>query len=268
MNKLRSRITTNSAQKSARRSTPAKDQVLRNVIINLGRVALGCGYSADQLTAIARTHWHELPVKPPRSDVAEMAAFRDAPHVLTHWFREPQYLDADGLPLPLAMSGRGPTIEALVKRVNPDLDTARVVRHLLRYGGLRRRGKKWQPIAPRITYRGDPLAIHRHALLVLDGMLQTVAHNVKSRGKDPGWYESVAENASFPAAEAEAFNRRVIRTGRQFLQNLDGEMKRREVAGIVKRRTHRVGVGVYFFNAASNGTAAPRLSVRRRKAQN
>ena len=264
MNKLRSRIKASSAKKSVSGNSPADDQALRDVVENLGRVALGCGYTADQLSEIAHTQWHKLPATAPRSDAAEIVTFRDAPHVLTHWHFEPEYLDDQGQPLPLAMSGSGRTIETLVKLVNPELNTARVVRHLFRYGGLRRRGSKWQPIAPRITYRGDPIAIHRHALLVLDGMLRTVAHNVKSRGNHPGWYESIAENARFPAAQADAFNRRVTRLGRQFLQNLDGEMKRREVGRATKGSTNRVGVGVYLFNAAPDSATLTRTSAKRR----
>ena len=134
MNKLRSRIKANSAKKSVSGNSPADDQVLRDVVENLGRVALGCGYTADQLSEIAHTQWHKLPATAPRSDAAEIVTFRDAPHVLTHWHFEPEYLDDQGQPLPLAMSGGGQTIETLVKLVNPELNTARVVRHLFRYG--------------------------------------------------------------------------------------------------------------------------------------
>ena len=119
-------------------------------------------------------------------------------------------------------------------------------------------------IAPRVSYSGDTVAIHRRGLLVLQGMLATVARNADKHGQQSSRYESLAENASFPADLIEALNRRVTREGRALLRDFDVQMRREEIGTSKTSRRRRVGVGVYFFDAPSAHDYPNRLRRQRR----
>src|SRR5258708_7927633 len=56
----------------------------------------------------------------------------DASHVLTVWYSDPMYLDANAEPIRLRAHGDAPSLEALIKQVDATLDAAVVIRYLIR----------------------------------------------------------------------------------------------------------------------------------------
>jgi hypothetical protein len=108
-------------------------------------------------------------------------------------------------------------------------------------------------------------------------MLRTLEHNGRPKRLARGWFEVFAENPRFPAEARAAFDSRLDRRGMEFLQAIDDDMHRRELARKPGEATVRIGVGVYRFEdevgdeaaigARNTYRPAPRRTQRRRRSK-
>src|SRR2546421_8600819 len=58
-------------------------------------------------------------IPPPRPSRRAGLTSLDHSHVLSHWYRDPRFLDASGAPKALPLAGPGVSLKALVRRVFP-----------------------------------------------------------------------------------------------------------------------------------------------------
>ena len=107
----------------------------------------------------------------------------EASHVLTVWFTEAAYLDADGKPRPLPLEGASMSVAALVRSVDPKLDPREVVMYLIRSGAVRRRGARYVPRKRDVLLRGLGGPDYFRTLRVLRNMLGTLEHNVAAEAQ-------------------------------------------------------------------------------------
>lgn len=242
----------------------APSALAREALERIGRILSGCGVSAEELRRLAAQAFTDLPRGESRIKRSALAYFDDAAHILTLWHSSPQFLNAKGAPIPLSRSRGSRSIGALLEQVNPTLDLDRLIRHLHRYGSIRRRGALWVPTRRYISYRGHPLGQHLHGLQVLLGMLRNIEHNVAAGRRVPTWFEYVAENSSVPRRASRSIDQQVGEQGLKFLHRMDRMLRLHELHRKGRERAMRVGIGVYLYETPSGSARRPRPRSRSR----
>lgn len=211
----------------------------------LARILVHCGQSPKKLQREFATVCRSLKEPTERWDAARLNYVSDLPHVITHWHADSQYLDARGAPLALPLSGRGPSVSSLIRRVLPDAKVEDVIQSLIDLKGIRRRGRLYAPTGQYLSYHQQRVSALAHGLTALLGMLRTLEHNVASR-REATLFEKTAINPRFPLAELSSFHRRFKSLAGDFIWSIDGDMRRREEKHTSGRRT-RLGVGIFAF---------------------
>src|SRR2546421_5368102 len=90
----------------------------RAVLERLAQVLISNGALPSQLSQqFARACRRAIP--PPRPSRRAGLTSLDHSHVLSHWYRDPRFLDASGAPKALPLAGPGVSLKALVRRVFP-----------------------------------------------------------------------------------------------------------------------------------------------------
>ena len=97
------------------RIAPAAIEVLEHV----ARVLRGTGVTPRQMRDAFVRICRKLP--PPSRADRKATEIIDAAHLLTLWFRDREFLNTGGTPRPLPLRGRGPSLDRLIRRVNPAL---------------------------------------------------------------------------------------------------------------------------------------------------
>ena len=217
----------------------------REFLERLARILVGTGHSPRELSREFREICSRLKEPATRWDPAQLTYLWDLPHVISCWHSDPQYIDSQGAPIPLSLRGRGASLRALIDRVLPGEDPNAVVRSLIKFQGVRRRGNLYVPRTRHLlTY---PTRSGRvHGLTALLGMLRTVERNVAGGRKSTPILERSALNPRFPVSELPAFHRRLRAAAAEILWSLDGDMRRREAAHRGGPRI-RLGVGIFAF---------------------
>ena len=229
---------------------------------NRSRTSTGVAYSREFLARLARILVHSghsprklvqefaevcRPLKEPQLpwDPQRLEFVSDLPHVIAHWHADPQYLDAQGSPLPLRRRARGPSLTALISRVLPMAAPAAVIQSLLALKAVRREGVHYRPTDRYLAFNHQRASALAHGLTTLLGMLRTVEHNVAS-GSSTRVLERAAMNPRFPVSALPLFHSRLKRFASEFLWSIDGDMRRHEQRN-PSGRTTRLGVGVFAF---------------------
>jgi hypothetical protein len=232
------------------------DPIALEAIERFTRVLAHCGGAPRDLAAAFEAACHRIP--PAAAVGAEGATpeMSDASHVLTIWYSDPQYTNPDGVPSAVPLRGTAPSLEALVRSVDPKLKVEVVLRYLLRVRALRREGRRYAPRSRSLALRGTGGPTNFRNLRGLTAMLRTLEHNGRPKRLARGWFEVFAENPRFPAEARAAFDTRLDRLGMEFLQAIDADMHRRELARKPSEATVRIGVGVYRFEDEVGDEAA------------
>jgi hypothetical protein len=216
----------------------------REFLERLGRILVHSGHSPKRLEREFREVCAGMKEPDEAWDPSRVHYFFDLPHVIAHWYSDPQYVDSRGSPLALPLQTRGPSLSALVSRVLPHARTSDVVSSLVRLGAVRRRGSLYTPTDRYLAFNQQRMGVVVHGLTALLGMLRTVEHNLSNRHGETV-LERAAMNPHFPVTALPAFHRRLKQLASEFLFTIDGDMRRRE------RRaggsTTRLGVGVFAF---------------------
>lgn len=232
-------------RKASPNPSPTGVAYSREFLERLARILVHSGHSPRKL---AREFADVCkPLKEPTQpwDPARLAFVSDLPHVIAHWHADPQYLDSQGLPLPLARRAQGPSLTALISRVLPSSAPSDVIDSLLALRAVRRRGTRFVPTDRYLAFNQQRASALAHGLTTLLGMLRTVEHNVSS-GSGRTVLERASINPRFPVNALPAFHNRLKRVAAEFLWNIDGDMRRREGRNR-SRLTTRLGVGVFAF---------------------
>ena len=251
---------------STRRRYPAGVAYSREFLERLARILVQSGHSPRKLASEFRDVCRGLKEPAHTWDPALLNYVADLPHVIAHWHSDPQYLDSRGLPLPIPLHARGPSLAALIARVLPRANPAEVLQSLLKQRTVRRQGQLYSPTDRYLSYHSrQTIALGLvHGLIALLGMLRTVEYNISSRRREKTLLESTAINPQVAVRALPDFHQRLKHMAAEFLWDADGNMRRHEVpAG--SEPTTRLGVGVFAFeDPMVTGT---RARTRRRNAQ-
>lgn len=189
--------------------------------------------------------------------------------VLTGWYEDPAYTDAEGKPKVLPLEGPAPSFASLVRQFSGDIYAGIILDELLRVKAVRMtRDGRLRAISRRFTVGGaDPDAL-RHLGDVARDLLATLEHNLTASADD-AFFEDSALSANLPPEALPLLRQLISRRGAAFLEDIEGwlaqhELSAREIARGAK--TVRAGVAVHLVaKPETSGTLPPKT--RRRRAR-
>jgi hypothetical protein len=172
----------------------------------------------------------------------------DVSHVLTVWFSEAAYLDANGRPRPLPLKGASTSVATLVRSVDRKLDPQEVLTYLVRTRAVRREGRRYVPRKRFLRLRGTQG--YFHTLRTLNNMLGTIQHNLHHKRTEPALFEYSAENARYPVSKLPQLDEYTRGLGGETLSRFDLYLRQRETTRRPAEPTVRVGLGFYVWRDA------------------
>lgn len=216
------------------------------------RLLQGCGYGSDEINSAIQRDLRRAPnPRKARRDL-DMRYYAESPHVITHWYHDPDLLQPNGQPKPLPLFGKTASVADLVKRVNAELDPKVMVAYLLHIGGIRSQGSGWIPTRRSLLYAHDPVSQSWHGFESLLGLLRTTDHNVHKTSNENTWYEARVVSGEIPIQARSKMDRRTRALGDDYLFALDRELQFQETRTKRKpARSIRIGVGTYFYELPS-----------------
>jgi hypothetical protein len=232
-------------QKRATARTEETRAIALEAIDRFARVLALTGMSREEMAYA----FHEACTKVPKSLLKSAQTVErelvDAAHVLTLWLSDPNYLDKAGQPLRIRLHGTPPSLDALIQQANPELDSAQVVKYLIRTGSAGKVGQRYVVKNRGVSFEGDPELTYAHGLQAVLGMLRTIENNAVPKKDRRVWFEFFAKNPRFPVRLRGKFDERLRRLGFDFLKRLDADMQRAEQSRQPGERTVRLAVGLF-----------------------
>ena len=206
------------------------------------RIAVITGLTRKEVTRIFRLSF------PGDQKAAER--YNRASRVVSGWRRDGDFLDSEGTPAVLALSGRARTFQELVKRYSGDMPYRAVLDELVAQGVAQRQGKTRVRLMERAYLPKADAAMKLHILGTDTGyLIDTIGHNLRPGDSEPRLQRKVLYD-NLPDEALLALRRRSSEMGQAFLEKLDKIFSGydRDVnpdAGGRGRNT--AGVGVYYF---------------------
>ena len=204
--------------------------------VDVNGTALG---PANVVATISAAHT----LYPYTSEIGEM---------LTFWHQSPEYLDQNGNPIRIKISGKGATFQRLAKLKAPKIDVAYLLSELERLGAVSIDEHKLITVHMRSfpVYEDKRLAA-QHTLNVLEGFIKTLRHNLDSGPSNAEQlFHRIAQNDSFDGREIPALKVRVRRVGQSFLESFDDWLARKALSKTrkskIKSKCCKVSIGVYL----------------------
>jgi hypothetical protein len=211
------------------------------------RILARCGSMPRDIVRAVRHECQRIPAQWAVRARGTKRYISDAAHVLTVWFSEASYLDAEGRPRALPLQGGSMSVDTLVRSVDRELDARQVLTYLLRSGAVRREGRRYVPRKRMLLLPGSEAPGYFRTLRTLTTMLATLEHNVQNPGAASTWFEYVAQNPRYPVSRRKQLDKYVKGIGESVLPRLDIYMRRHETTRRPGEPTTRVGVGIYLW---------------------
>jgi hypothetical protein len=205
---------------------------------------------ASILSGLTRKEVHRLlELRAAPQDPEQGERYNRAARVLTGWMRDPDFLDAAGQPLALAIEGPH-GFAALVRRHSGDMPARAVLDELLRVGAVRWQDGQHVALQTR-AYVPARSATDKLDILGADvaELISTIDHNIEHGGLDPRFQRKVMYEA-IPDSALPAFRKLSTNHSQALLERLDAWLQAHDSApGAAEARTPctRVGVGIYYF---------------------
>ena len=243
----------------------------RAVLEQLAQVLISNGASPLQLSQqFARACRRAIP--PPRPGRRAGLTSLDHSHVLSHWYRDPRFLDASGAPKALPLAGPGVSLKALVRRVFPRAEPEAVVANLAKLGAVSRSGTRYRPTGRYVSLSEQREEGLEWLLTVLRAVISTTAHNITCLPGERLLARS-AVNPKFPTSALVDIHAQLLKGGAVFLRDVDAMMHREEQRSS-REATTQLGVVLFAFEDPlttgssrkdPHGSRPPRTSPRGRQ---
>ena len=220
-----------------------RDFGIRGRPTNVSRVAILTGFSRREVRRLRDL----LDAEEPES----FDRMNNATRVLSGWWQDPGYVDADARPVRLPKSGPAPSFEALCERYSGDVPVTTMLKELLHVGAVAEvepgiveaRSRYYMPVLM------DPEQMLRSGSVLAD-VGDTVAYNLHRSEKDPSRFERRATNTSMSPDAVAAFRDFVEREGQAFLEKIDAWLTAHETAepkDDTNGQRVRLGLGAYWI---------------------
>jgi hypothetical protein len=210
------------------------------------RVSILTGLSRKEVTRVQRL---------PRPDDQESAErYNRAARVIAAWRREADFLDAEGQPAVLSVSGKGTSFSELVHRFSGDVPVRAIRDELIQSGAveklkdgrIRLRDRAYIPK----TSETDKVHILGTDVSYL---ISTIDHNLQPDVPQPFFQRKVAYD-NLPHEILWKFRKLTGRTAQVFLEKIDRWLARHDrdmnpdIAGTGR---NKAGIGIYYFEEPS-----------------
>lgn len=171
--------------------------------------------------------------------------------VLSAWHLDTDFLDKDGQPALLRMSGAGKSFTALIERSGgADVRPSTLLKELVHAGAIRVRSDGRLQALQR-NYIPQTMDEHLVRLwgTVISDVATTYVHNLTRGGKESKRFERSAVNDQMPRTAIAGFAELLEREGQAFLERVDQWLTARESKARGKRKGDivRLGVGLYHI---------------------
>jgi hypothetical protein len=186
--------------------------------------------------------------RPHERETAER--YNRAARVIAGWRREQEFLDPEGRPAPLPVSGETGSLASLVRRFSGDMPARAVLDELERVGAVRRLDDGRVELVTRayIPRTGETDKLH---ILGTDVsyLISTIDHNVRFDRAEPRFQRKVAYD-NLPDQALPPFRKLSAKNAQALLEHLDEWLSRHDrdtqpaVAGTGR---NRAGIGIYYF---------------------
>ena len=216
---------------------------------NISRVSILTGISRKEVKRQRDLIASEKPAAPQKTT--------DATRVLSGWFQDPEFIDADGKPLPLLEKGEGKSFQSLCHRFAGGMAAPTLLKELL----------NTQTIAK--NERGELIPLRRYyqparhddenlvwAVNLIRDLTQTMTNNVFKDEHTRPRFGGKADNMKLPASSAPAFQAFLDKQGQLFLEKVDDWLTQ-HVSQDSDETCVRLGVGLFAIEAESNTENSP-----------
>ena len=206
------------------------------------RVAVITGLTRKEVTRIIRLSF--------AGDQENAERYNRASRVLSGWRRDADFLDPQGKPAVLALSGRAHTFQELVKRYSGDMPYRAVLDELVAGDLVHRQRNDRVKLMERAYLPKADVSMKLHILGTdTEYLIDTIGHNLRPGDSEPRFQRKVMYD-NLPDAVLPALRRLSSKMGQALLEKLDEIFSRHDrdvnpLAGGSGRNT--AGVGIYYF---------------------
>jgi Family of unknown function (DUF6502) len=166
---------------------------------------------------------------------------------LYRWHRDPEFIDANGDPVPLALSGRAPSVESLIRHEKPEVSVKDLVSEFKSLKLIRPAGNRlYLPtnIAGRI--RTDHPILLEHLANSVVRLLSTARENTKSKS-DKTFIERFVHVPDLKVSKVSEFRDFSNQQAAAFLATIDDWLESNRVARRPTKEQRSVPAGVHAF---------------------
>ncbi len=217
-----------------------EDFGIRGRPTNISRVAILTGFTRREVRRLRDLLDAETPESFSRMNYAT--------RVLSGWWQDEDYVDAEGRPRRLAPAGGNPSFESLCARYSGDVAPTTLLKELKHVGAvvdtddglLEARSRYYMPVLM------DSEQMLRSGS-VLEDIGETVAYNLHRTEKDPSRFERRASNTNMSAKDRELFREFLEEEGQAFLERVDAWLTEHEGSESDNSNRVRLGLGAYWI---------------------
>lgn len=206
------------------------------------RVSILTGLSRKEVTRVRRL--------PQPDDKANTERYNRAARVIAAWRREADFLDAEGQPAALPMSGRGATFSGLVHRFSGDVPARAMLDELIRSGAVEQLKDGRIHLRDRAYIPKSSEADKVHILGTDVGyLISTIDRNLRPDAPQPFFQRKVAYD-NLPDEVLPQFRKLAGRKAQAFLEKIDRWLAAHDrdidphAAGTGR---NKAGIGIYYF---------------------
>lgn len=202
------------------------------------------------VTGLSRKEVKRMRELPQPDDRASKEQYNRAARVIAGWRRDSDFLDTEGNPAVLRMSGSGATFYELVRRFSGDLPVRAIFDELTRVGAVAKLENDRVKLLFRAYIPESDETIQIHILGTDVGyLISTIDHNMRPNETEPFFQRKVAYN-NLPAEVLPKFRKLSAASAQALLEDLDSWLAKhaRDLNPSVEGDGRNVvGIGIYYF---------------------
>ncbi|MCB2148715.1 MAG: hypothetical protein KQI81_19705 [Deltaproteobacteria bacterium] len=202
------------------------------------------------ITGFSRKEVKRLSELDPPSMRRQKEQYNRATRVISGWRRDNDYLDAQGQPIAIPITGNGATFEMLVKRFSGDMPPRAVLDELIRLGALEKESDNRVRLVQEAFMPTADEAIKFHILGTdTELLISTIDHNINPDKTTPFFQRKVYYD-NLPDEILADFRRRSGISAQKLLDDLDRYLaiNDRDVNPELEGTGRNIaGIGIYYF---------------------
>jgi hypothetical protein len=175
--------------------------------------------------------------------------------ILDAWHRNRRYVDSAAQPKAIPLTGKTPSVEALIRAERVAGDPVAMVQRLKSLKLIVRCGRSRYKPANRFAIVAEPNSlVQQHAVRSLSTLLKTIKENLATPKASRGLIERTAEVPDLPVECVAEFRDFARSQGWALLSTLNDWLESRRARGKGSNARETVGAGVHVFAYLGNPT--------------